>query len=354
MRVLVTVQHPAHVHFYRHVIGALSERGHQVHVVARENDLAVPLLERYSIPHEVLAGPQDSLFGLAKVQLTYEYRLWRAASRFDPDVVTAIGGVAAAHVAPLVGARSVVFVDNEGAFSHRLMAPFAHVICTPQLFEDDYGDKHVRYDGYQELAYLHPDRFDSPPRRLRRYGLDPDERYFLLRVRKWDALHDVGEFGLSLEGKRRLVSLLERYGEVYVTSTDELPPELADYRLPVPPHLVHDLLYHADIYAGDSGTMATEAAVLGTPGVRVQSVAARGLSNFVELEERYRLLRSTPDENEAFEYVRELVTDPTIAETWRRRRTRLLDEKIDVAAFVTDLLCEQVKDPNAPVETTSS
>ncbi|MFC4249418.1 DUF354 domain-containing protein [Natribaculum luteum] len=350
MRVIVTIQHPAHVHFYRNAIDILEDRGHDVFVFARENDLAVPLLREYGIPHEVLAGPQDSLLELAKVQATYEYRLFRRAREIDPDVMTAIGGVAVSHVAPLVGARSVVFVDNEGITSHRITTPFAHVVCTPARFGDHYGDKHVRYEGYQELAYLHPDRFDPSPDRLREHGVEPDERFSLLRFKKWDALHDVGEAGLSPAGKRRLVSLLDDYGEVYITSSDDLPSNLEQHRQPIPPHLVHDLLYYADFYAGDSATMATEAAVLGTPAVRVQSFAdpETDMSNFVELEEEYGLLRSTADEEEAIDLVSRLVSDPTLAETWRRRRERLLEEKIDVASFVADVLVSQTRDGRRP------
>lgn len=343
MRVVVTIQHPAHVHFYRHVVDLLEEHGHEVHVFARENDLAVPLLEEYGIEHEVLAGSQDSLVDLAKVQLTYEYRLFRRAREIEPDVMTAIGGVAVSHVASVVDARSVVFIDNEGVASHRITTPFADVVCTPRRFEDDYGEKHRRYDGYHELAYLHPERFDPSPNRLREHGVDPDERYFVLRFRTWDALHDVGEAGLSREGKERLVSFLADRGDVYVSSSEPLPASIEPYRLPVPPHLVHDLLYYADCYAGDSATMATEAAVLATPAVRVQSFADRSsdMSNFVELEEEYGLLRSTPDEDEAFEIVRDLVADPNARSTWRDRRERLVDEKIDVTSFVAELLARE-------------
>ena len=342
MKVVVTIQHPAHVHFYRHAIDLLSARGHEVFVFARENDLAVPLLEEYDIDHEVLAGPQDSLFELARVQLTYELRLLRRCRTIDPDVMTAIGGVAVSHVAPLVGARSVVFIDNEGIQSHRITTPFSHVVCTPSGYEETYGEKHVRYEGYQELAYLHPDWFDPSPDRLREHGVEPDERYFVVRFRKWDALHDVGQAGLTPEGKERLVSMLADHGEVYITSTQELPPALETYRLPVPAHLIHDLMYYADCFAGDSGTMSTEAAVLGTPALRIQSFAgSEDMSNFVELEEKYGLLRSTPDEDEGLAVAREWVNDPDLAETWRKRRERLLAEKIDVTSFIAELLTAQ-------------
>ncbi|MFP9058973.1 DUF354 domain-containing protein [Natrialbaceae archaeon A-chndr2] len=343
MKVIVTIQHPAHVHFYKYVIDELEARGHDVYVFARENDLAIPLLNAYGIPHEVLAGPQNSLSELVQVQLCYELRLLERTRRINPDVMTAIGGVAVSHVAPLVGARSVVFIDNEGTSSHRVTTPFAHVVATPRNHDVEYGSNHVRYDGFHELAYLDPAYFEPDPERLRAAGVDPDERYFVLRFRKWDALHDVGEAGLSLEGKRTLVSVLAEHGTVYITSTDPLPEDLEQYALPVSPTHIHDLLYYADCYAGDSATMATEAALLGTPTVRIQSFAARGtdMTNFIELEETYDLLRSTADETEGIELVREIVADDRTPERWRSRRERLFEEKIDVTAYVTELLCAQ-------------
>ena len=349
MKAVVTIQHPAHVHFYRHVITELETRGHEVFVFARENDLAIPLLNAYGIPHEVLAGPQDSLSELAKVQLAYELRLLRRVRSIEPDVMTGIGGVAVSHVAPLVGARSVVFVDNEGATSHRITTPFAHVVATPRGYDEDYGPNHVRYDGFHEIAYLHPDYFEPDPDALRDAGVDPDERYFVLRFRRWDALHDVGEAGLSLEGKRQLVSMLDEYGSVYITSTDPLPDDLERYQLPVSPTRIHDLLYYADCYAGDSATMATESALLGTPTVRIQSFGH--LSNFVELEDTYDLMRSTPDEERGLELVREIVDDPETSARWRERRDRLFEDKIDMTAYVTALLCDQ---GGAPVQPTTA
>ncbi len=343
MRAVITIQHPAHVHFYRHVIDELETRGHEVFVFARENDLAIPLLNAYGIPHEVLAGPQSSLSELAKVQLAYELRLLRRVRRINPDVMTAIGGLAVSHVAPLVGARSVVFVDNEGTASHRVTTPFAHVVATPRKYGESYGNGHVRYDGFHELAYLHPDYFEPNPDGLRAYGVEPSERYFVLRFRKWDALHDVGEGGLTLEGKRELVATLEAEGQVYISSTDPLPDDLSGYELPVPPTHIHDLLYFADGYSGDSATMATEAALLGTPTVRIQSFAARDqdMTNFVELEETYGLMRSTHDERVGLELIDELFTDPETPNSWKRRRHDLYEDKIDVTAFVSDLLCTE-------------
>lgn len=340
MNVVVTIQHPAHVHFFKHIVPALEVRGHEVHVFAREKDVALDLLDYYDIDYTLLAGKPDSLGGLARTQATYEYRLWRAAERIDPDVMTAIGGTAVAHVSRLVGARSAVWLDNEGIFAHRITTPFAHVVATPSRFRGSFGRKHVRYDGFQELAYLHPDRFDPDPDRLRRYGVEPDEPYSFVRFREWSALHDVGEAGFSGADKRRLVESLEEHGSVYVVSESRFPPEFREHRLPVPPHLVHDLLYYADLYVGDSATMSTEAALLGTPAVRCQSFAdGDDMSNFVELAD-HGLLYSTADGHEAVREATALAENDA-KDARRRRQAELLEEKIDVVEFAVQLLVRE-------------
>lgn len=340
MKVLITIQHPAHVHFYRRIVDELRGRNHDVRVFVRNQGVAVDLLDQYDIPHTVLAGETDSLAELAVVQLLYELRLFRAARRFDPDVMTAIGGVAVAHVAPLVGARSVVWIDNEGAQSHRITAPVADVVCTPRRFRSDHGDKQVRYDGYHELAYLHPSQFEPDADRLREHGVDPSRTYFFVRFRDWCALHDVGQGGFSETAKRELISALSDRGDLYISSQSDLPPEFDEHRLPVPSHLVHDLLYHADLYVGDSATMATEAAVVGTPAVRCQSFADQeDMTNFVELEE-YGLLYSTADETDAIDEARAIASGRRQVDADRHREAMLAD-KIDVTEFATNVLLRE-------------
>jgi predicted glycosyltransferase len=186
MRVVVTIQHAGHVHFFKHAIAALEADGHDVFVFARENAMSTALLDRCGIEYELLAGESDSLVSLARAQCVYEARLLGRAREIQPDVMTAVGGVAVSHVASLVGARSVVFYDTEHASIIRnLSFPFADVICTPACFEADLGDNHHRYPGYHELAYLHPDRFTPDPDVREAVGVAPDDRFVVLRLGDW-------------------------------------------------------------------------------------------------------------------------------------------------------------------------
>jgi predicted glycosyltransferase len=341
MRVLVSIHHPAQAHFFRYIVSELEAQGHEVRVCVRDKEVATDLLEAFDIDHRVLARMADSysLPGLLASQVGYLARLVREARRFDPDVITSIGGVEIAYVAPLAGARSVAFNDSEGMPVHDVSLPLVDVICTPRAYHRDFGSRHVRYDGYHELAYLHPDRFRPSADRLREAGLEPGEPYFVLRFVAWQANHDMGKQGLSPATKRELADSLSEHGAVYITSEADLPREFEQYRTPIPPELAHDLLAFADLYVGDSQTMTTEAALLGTPAVRSNSFVGDGdMSNFVELEERYELLYNRADDREALELVERLLADPTTEETWQRRRERLLADKIDVTEFAVDVI----------------
>ncbi|WP_336036821.1 hypothetical protein [Halobacterium yunchengense] len=341
MSVLFDVTHPALVHLFAGPAETLADRGHDVAIAAREKDVTTTLLDAAGLPYVVASragsGPLSRVAELPARGLG----LVRLARRLRPDVVVSQVDPAAVHAANLAGASAVVFDDSEherlaAALTHR----FADVVCTPASFRRAVPNQR-RYDGFHELAYLHPERFTPDPGVLREHGVDPDERYAVVRFAAWDAHHDVGRRGFSPAGKRRLLAALSEVATVYVTSERDADGALAGLAadpLPVPVDAVHDLLAFADCYAGDSQTMATEAAVLGTPAVRASAFAGDGdMSNFRELEDEYGLLASFADEDAAVDRAVAYARSPP-HEAMARRRERLLADKVDVAAFVVDVV----------------
>ncbi len=343
MKIVVTIQHAGHVHFFKHAVAELEAEGHDVRVFARENEMSTELLDRCGFDYELLAGPSESLASLARAQCVYEARLLGRAREIDPDVMTAVGGVAVSHVAALVGARSVVFYDTEHASLIRNLAfPFADVVCTPACFGDDLGEKHRRYDGYHELAYLHPDRFTPDPGVREELGVGPDERLAVLRFGDWSSSHDVGQSGFA--DPADVVERLEAAGaRVVVTSEGEAGADLSEYHASLVPERHHDLLAAADLYVGEGATTAAECAVLGTPAVYVNSLPLGYLS---ELDEEYGLVFPFVGENRharALAEAARILTDDD-AERWERRREALLADKVDV----TDVVLDQIR--RAPVD----
>jgi hypothetical protein len=346
MKALVTVQHPAHVHFFRNAIRELEERGHEVHVAALDKDVALSLLDAHDIDHTVLGSRSGSLAEVALSQATIEARLFQLARRVDPDVITAIGGLTAAHVGAALGIRSVIFTDTEHArVSNRLTFPFADEVWTPDCYWRDEGSDHHRYPGFHELAYLHPERFTPDPSVLTERGVDPEERFVVLRLTGWEAVHDIGDTGL--EGLSGLVEQLEARGaSVYITAEAGLPDELRDRQMTVEPDEIHHLLAYADLFVGESPTMATESAVLGTPAVYVHS---QSLGYTEELSDYGLLWGFHGEDRNARGAERALEVLDDAAETdWAARRDRLLADKVDT----TDVVVDRLLDGDGPTPTT--
>ncbi|UIP01529.1 DUF354 domain-containing protein (plasmid) [Halobaculum sp. CBA1158] len=339
MRILVDVSHPAHVHLFRNAIGSLRDRGHAVRVVSRRKDVTTDLLDAYGIDHTPLSRKRPGVAGVAREWVGRGARLLRVAAGFRPDVVLSRLSPTAAYVARAVGAPNVVFHDTEQAgLLDRVTTPAASVVCTPAEFGRDAGDRQIRYEGYHELAYLHPARFEPNPTRLRDAGVDPDEPFAVVRLVEWSAHHDGDAAGFSPAVVRDLVERLADRGAVYVSAEGDLPAALAEHEAPVAPDAMHDLLAFADCYVGDSGTMAAEAALLATPTVRYDPYDAT-LANFETFADR-GLVESVDDERAAADRAVALADDPEAGGRWRRRRRRLLAQKVDVTAFAVELVEE--------------
>jgi predicted glycosyltransferase len=340
MRVLIDIVHPAHVHFYRHMIAALVGRGDEVMVAARDREVTTDLLDRFGIDYVVVKRPPVGGRLSQGVELARrDWALLRLSRRFRPHV-TLSRNPAGMHAARATGSIGVFDTDDGSAVGmhFRLAAPFARVITTPACLREDYGAKHRRYPGYKALAYLHPDVFSPDPSVRSELGLDDDdEPYFLVRFVAMVAAHDRGETGLDEAAKRELIGLLTAHGRVFVSAESGLPASMADLALPTAPHRMHDVIAGARLFAGDSQTMAAEAAVLGVPSFRA-STWVRRLDYLDELEDRYGLLESfAPTEaGQLFAAVARELDTPDAERT--SRRAAMLADSTNVTAWYLDLL----------------
>jgi len=339
----VDIVHPAHVHFYRHLIGELLARGDKVEIVARHKDVTTALLDSLGLPYRAVGEHHGgSRLGLAWELLRRDLALVRAGLAFRPDVVLT-RNPSGTHAARLVGAIAIFDTDDGSAVGlhFRAAAPFAHIITTPASITEDFGAKHRRYPGYKPLAYLHPDRFTPDPAVRAELGVAQNEPYALVRFVSWGATHDRGEEGLDLATKRRLVDELEKCGRVFITSESALEGDMARRRFPLPPHRLHDAMAFASVCAGDSQTMAFEAGLLGTPSFRCNSFAGR-LETMEDIERRYDLVRSfgVADSARFLAGAAQAGADPAVKAGWGERRAEMLADAVDVTRWYLDLLDE--------------
>lgn len=334
MKVLIDVNHPAHVHFFRHPIRLLREQGHEVLVTSREKEMTIGLLDIFGIKHIKLSSQRkNGWFRLGHELIERDVALFRIVRQFRPAIMASIGGTFIAHVGKLTGIPSLVFYDTENATIQNMITyPLASCVIVPRCYEAWIPKKrHIRYAGYHELSYLHPDYFSPNKDIAVENGLDEHRDCYLIRLVSWQSNHDVGERGISPSLLRAFVEKLQTQGKVIISSESQLPPELDKFRFRGGPTQIHHVMAFCRAFIGESATMASECSVLGVPSIYVAKTG-RGYTN--EQESRYGLVKNIPTLSLAqIEKDLEIIINAPISR-WYEARQQLLADTIDVSRFV--------------------
>jgi hypothetical protein len=342
LKILIGIQHPKQVHLFKNTIFNLINKGHTVKIVAVDKEITRELLERLNIPFTLLGINQPSLGKKFWELLSREFKTFRIMKEFKPDLVVGRAVPHLAHVSAFLRIPFIIFEDTELAGAiHKITIPFASTIVTPSSYLGDFGEKHVRYNGFDELAYLNPNYFTPNPQIFKNLGLQNEEHFIVLRFISWNAYHDAHLKGIA--DYPGLIKNLEPYGKVFVSSEGDLDPSLEKYRLLINPDEMHSLLYFAHLYIGEGGTMAAEAAILGTPSIHVEGnregiATGNSSGNFRELQDKYGLLFFFAHQEEACSKALELLKNRNIKQEWQKRREILLKDKVDVTRWMTDFI----------------
>jgi len=335
MNILIDIAHPAHVHVIRNAYFELTKKGHKVYITVKNIPSAITLLDKYHIPYIRLGGKMDSLTGKAFLQIMYNVKIWWLVMTKSIELSFS-SSLTPAHISKISWMHSIIIDDDDDEVEPLFVKyghPYADIILSPACAIRA-TNKLIPYTGYHELAYLHPKRFTPDPLVLKEIGVKEGETYFILRFNAFKAHHDVGVLGLSIENKRKLIADLEKQGKVFITTERNIDIEFQQYQLMISPEKVHSLIYYATMLIGDSQTMTSEAAVLGTPAIRCNTFVGR-ISYLEEEEHKYGLTYGflPTDSLAMFAKVEELLALPDLKSIWQERRKRMLEDKIDVTAL---------------------
>lgn len=340
MRILFSLGHPAHFHLYKNIIKSLESKGHNIILLIKKKDILEDLLKEAGFQYfNILPkGRRDHKIGIAFGLFKRDIRLMKFCLKNKPDLMAGTS-IEISHIGKILSIPSLNVNEDDldiVPLYGKLAYPWASQIISPEPCENGKWEyKTIKYSGYHELAYLNPNHFTADPSIVKRY-FSPDHSYFLFRLAKLTAHHDTGIKGLNYKIASNLIPLLESHGKVFITSERELEPEFESYRIQINPLDIHHVMAFARLYIGDSQTMAAEAGVLGTPFIRFNDFVGR-ISYLSELENKYQLGFGfkTNEAEKMYKKVEELLTTPNLKEIFQERRKKMLNEKIDVAKFLT-------------------
>jgi len=330
------IGHPADVHFFKYFINDLKNKGNEVYITAREKEVTYYLLDKLNFKYNRISFHQKTIIKKLIDYFIRWARTYKLCKKLKPDIAIGVGDFYLPQIGNLQDFQSIVITDTENVKHDSFLTfPFASHILTPNCYKNNVGKKHIKYDSYNELAYLHKKYFVPNHSISDILGIKKDERYVIMRFVSRTAVHDIGHKSLSMEIKIKAVQKFSKHAKVFISSEQDLPNELVPYNIPVPPEKMHDSLYYAHLFYGDSATMASECACSGTPAIYIDDVG-RGYTD--EEEEKYGLVfnytASLEDQEKSIQKGVELLKHRDIKNEWKEKREKMLADKIDVTAFL--------------------
>ena len=342
MRIAIIINTPAQLHFYRTIVNELQAHGHTTGIMLRDYMETRALADKMGLDYVKYSGHgKKSKVGT----LLNTPKSWLSAvlfkKDFKPDFV--IGSGIIEFPFSFLGVPGFVFIDNEPRtdfslyIQQKLYLPFTDAIITPESYRTDLGPKHIRMPSFKELSYLHPNHFRPRSDILDLMDIDFKTPFVILRFNAFDSIHDVGMKRITNEQKREMIARLEPFANVFISSESPLPDDLRKYELHTPKDRIHDVLYYATMLITETGTMTTEAALLGTPAIMIHPKVDL-FGNFVELKDKYGLIFTYKGAGPAMDKASELIQRPRLKKEWSEKLDTLLKDKVDAAKFIIDMI----------------
>lgn len=326
MKILIDINHPAHVHYYRNFIKLMEVKGHQFCVINRDSKMINQLLDIYGIEHTIRNKRPEKKGTIASLMNLVKMTLWciRKSFSFHPDMYMGFASVPCAITSWLFRKPSVLIDDTEhNALNHKLYMPVCSAVLTPFYFKKDLGNskKQIRFNAYVEQLYLHSAYYDNKEDVLEDLNVKPNE-YVIVRYVAYDAHHDLNAHPLSEDTKKKIVSEIAKRYRLFVSLEKGVDdPFYDDYLLKISPEKMHDLEANAKFMVTEGATMASEAFVLGVPYLYLNPLMV-GYIDYQCTNYPDRCFRTT-NGVEALEIVHRLIEVQTDAETEKKMVEKL-------------------------------
>jgi predicted glycosyltransferase len=303
LRIWVDLANSPQVLFFLPLIRRWTSEGHSIAITTRPYAQTVALGDHHGLSHTPIGLHGGTSLGRIGGQLLRRARLlrrWARSQRFD--LAVSHNSYAQIVAARTLGLRVATSMDYEFQAANHLAFRLADRVVVPRCFPAGLlrrfgaGGKARPYDGIKEEMYLAD--FTPTPDFRAAHGFAPHRILVVVRP--------AADWALYHRFENRLAPLLlERLSGMDGVDVLFLPrvPEQGDLaqqlypRIQLPARAVDgpDLLASADAVFSAGGTMAREAAVLGTPAFSLFAGRTPAVDELLVRQGRLTILRTRED-----------------------------------------------------------
>ncbi len=340
-KILFFVYHPVEPQIYYSINNKLDKRFFETKFILFESEgIVEEMTKSFKIPYSKIGETTKNRFLRILFIPIVLIKIINIYIRFKPDIIFSATSPYAGLSAFLLNIPIIGWSDTETAtFNNKISKRFFNTIILPETFFGLINStKIIKYNGYKELAYLHPNNFKVNKDVLTELNLNESDKIVLMRFSALNAMHDIGLKSEALVNDDKILEFIKNIenkynAKVFISVTERnLDNRFEKYKLTIAPEKYIHLLSFCSLYIGEGTTTASEAGVLGVPWVNIQKTK-RGY--LIDQENTYGLGIRTDDIDFAFRKAEEYLSDKNIKITWQKKRDKLLSDKIDVSAFLS-------------------
>jgi len=342
MRFLFYIVHPSKYHLFRHTINELN-KNHTVDLIINTKDVLEELVknEGWEYTNIFPKGRNVSFkpsiiksglkFILTLIRLEHFLLLRKKYDVFITDDALVVNGW-------FRRLPSFIFNDNDidTIKINKILFYFAYRIISPSSTNlGPFSKKKISFKGNKALAHLHPKYYKPLTDVLQKYGLT-ENRYGMIRLSKINATHDIGNTGISNSDLEKILDICIKQGDIIISSERVLDEKYKKYTFKGNPNDIFHLIYYSNFLICDSATMASEAAILGTPNVLINKVGKKCSVNrdLFENELQYYF----DNFNESISAIEEISVNSKLKDNLREKTKIYIDQCDDLNKFIINVL----------------
>lgn len=334
--VIIDITHYPHVNFYKYAIEVLKGNNITVYVTLRPRGKLVSIFQKEcpNIPFVLIGQHRGNIFGKMFDMVERDITLLSCLSKRNFDVGTGVGSINLTHVARFLGKPSIMFEDDlEYKLGYHLYSHFATQIVMPKCIPAQ-GKNLLKYNGFKELAHLHPNHFRHNQKILEPYGLKPYEYVFIREISSASLNYRDLEMGKL---SKVLDYLKEKDLKIVLSIENKSATNLFKNRciiLNEPVEDIYSLLHFAAFTLSSGDSMARESCLVGTPAIYT---GGRNMAINTELIKRSCMFK-VEDEESIKNTIDRIITDNIKKEVEAKINQAIKEEWVDTTQVILDVL----------------
>ena len=343
---VIDILHYPHVNFYKHAIEVLREKDIGVHVILRPRGKLVSIFEKEcpDVPFVLIGKHRKTIFGKMFDMVERDIAFLRYLRKIKFDAGTGFGSINIARTTRFFGKPSIIFGDDiEYKLLHFLIKPVATRIVMPGSAR---GKNLLKYNGFKELAYLHPNHFKPDKKALEPYNLNPYEYVFIREVSSASLNYRRMEMGkLS-----KIVDYLKEMNlKILLSIEDKSLIDLFKNHcivLKEPIEDIHSLLSFAIFTISSGDSMARESCLVGTPAIYTGGRDMAINNELIKMSCMFKV----EDENYLEETIKYLIENDIKKEVEAKIKHAIKEEWVDTTQVILDVLLGTIYKDDSLIE----